>query len=205
VASERNDARDTDLVYQLGKAIERGVKVAVLTNNFKVSDEYSYQNYDRKVANYQREYSVTYLQNIAESLQEGGTGEFIVGCLSGKAGQGYIHSKLMLVDDEFTILGSANFEQRSMTHDSELSVGIIDPDNLFTKTLRITLVKEHLKITGSTSDIDNWLDAYNQVKSAILNSSGNLMPFELTGDYTYWHGMKLRNIVAPYAGPAQLR
>lgn len=36
----------------------------------------------------------------------------------------YIHSKLLIVDDEFAVLGSANLNDRSMRgyHDSELAI-----------------------------------------------------------------------------------
>ena len=38
----------------------------------------------------------------------------------------YIHSKLMLVDDVFMTLGSANLNQRSMAVDSEINIATID-------------------------------------------------------------------------------
>ncbi|TWI60945.1 phospholipase D1/2 [Pseudoduganella lurida] len=46
----------------------------------------------------------------------------------------YIHSKLLLVDDVFCTLGSANLNQRSMVGDSELNMATIDP--VLTKGLR---------------------------------------------------------------------
>lgn len=39
----------------------------------------------------------------------------------------YIHSKLMLVDDSFFTLGSANLNQRSMVVDSEINIATNDP------------------------------------------------------------------------------
>ena len=39
----------------------------------------------------------------------------------------YIHSKLLLIDDTFFTLGSANMNQRSMAVDSEINVATIDP------------------------------------------------------------------------------
>jgi phosphatidylserine/phosphatidylglycerophosphate/cardiolipin synthase-like enzyme len=39
----------------------------------------------------------------------------------------YIHSKLLLIDDVFCTLGSANLNQRSMTADSEMNLATIDP------------------------------------------------------------------------------
>jgi len=44
----------------------------------------------------------------------------------------YVHSKLMIVDDEYIIVGSANINQRSMagTRDSELAIGAFQPQHL---------------------------------------------------------------------------
>jgi phosphatidylserine/phosphatidylglycerophosphate/cardiolipin synthase-like enzyme len=39
----------------------------------------------------------------------------------------YIHSKLLLIDDTFFTLGSANLNQRSMAVDSEINVATVDP------------------------------------------------------------------------------
>jgi phosphatidylserine/phosphatidylglycerophosphate/cardiolipin synthase-like enzyme len=40
----------------------------------------------------------------------------------------YIHAKLCIVDDVWMMAGSDNFNRRSWTHDSELSIAIIDTD-----------------------------------------------------------------------------
>ena len=75
----------------------------------------------------------------------------------------YVHSKLMIVDDRITILGSANINDRSMLghRDSEVDVVIEDQENLmipgkmngrpykvgkFSHSLRVQLMKEHLGI-----------------------------------------------------------
>lgn len=57
----------------------------------------------------------------------------------------YVHSKMMVVDDEYAIIGSANLNRRSLTHDSEAIAGIYDPapDSL-AKRLRIDLWANHL-------------------------------------------------------------
>lgn len=41
----------------------------------------------------------------------------------------YVHSKGMIVDDEFVILGSANINQRSLegTRDTEIAMGAYQP------------------------------------------------------------------------------
>lgn len=192
-------ARDTDLIYQLGEAIKRGVKVAALTNYRPTSN--TFQDWsDMKVANYQKGVSIEFLQNAASTATSGGA--FTVGKLKGR-GQpvhNFVHTKLMLVDDEFSVIGSANFNQRSMTHDNEIMLGIVDRDNTFTKDLRVRLWREHLK--ESDADLDDWNSGFDRLTAAITNSTGNLTPIQLTTDNdTFLHGVKLRNVIDPYGGP----
>ena len=39
----------------------------------------------------------------------------------------YVHAKTCVVDDTWATIGSDNFNRRSWTHDSELSVVVVDP------------------------------------------------------------------------------
>lgn len=65
----------------------------------------------------------------------------------------YVHSKLLLVDDEYAIIGSANANRRSMFGDFELSVGILDAP--FVTRLRQALWSEHLLIPSTQlTDLD---------------------------------------------------
>ena len=54
----------------------------------------------------------------------------------------YVHSKLMIVDDVYAIVGSANINQRSLAgnRDSEIAVGVWQPGMLKT-TFRQSLNK----------------------------------------------------------------
>ncbi|GAV68355.1 PLDc domain-containing protein/PLD_C domain-containing protein [Cephalotus follicularis] len=66
----------------------------------------------------------------------------------------YVHAKMMIVDDEYIIIGSANINQRSMdgARDSEIAMGAYQPYHLATKEkargqihgLRMALWYEHL-------------------------------------------------------------
>ena len=59
----------------------------------------------------------------------------------------YVHSKMMVADDVYAIVGSANLNRRSLTHDSEAVVGIFDPSaNSLAKRLRIDLWAKHLNM-----------------------------------------------------------
>lgn len=49
----------------------------------------------------------------------------------------YVHSKGMIVDDEYVILGSANINQRSMegTRDTEIAMGAYQPHYTWARKL----------------------------------------------------------------------
>jgi phosphatidylserine/phosphatidylglycerophosphate/cardiolipin synthase-like enzyme len=62
----------------------------------------------------------------------------------------YVHSKTWIFDDEFAIIGSANTNRRSFTHDSEVVAAICDPrpdtpaSPRMPHRLRMRLWAEHL-------------------------------------------------------------
>ncbi|MBB3223026.1 phospholipase D-like domain-containing protein [Pseudoduganella umbonata] len=58
----------------------------------------------------------------------------------------YIHSKLMIVDDLFLTLGSANLNHRSMAVDSEINISVLDP--VHAKKLRKRVWSQ---LTGKTA------------------------------------------------------
>ncbi len=54
-----------------------------------------------------------------------------------------VHAKIMIVDDVFIVIGSANIHDRGMRHDSELVVATLDPEQA--GRLRVQLWAEHLQ------------------------------------------------------------
>lgn len=80
-----------------------------------------------------------------------------IGCFQpvrcrGKA-EGYIvHSKIILLDDEFMLLGSANVNERSWRVDNELLLGIYDPELRTVAELRRDLWAEHFGIEVTSLD-----------------------------------------------------
>ena len=63
----------------------------------------------------------------------------------------YVHSKCLLVDDRFAIIGSANATGRSFRVDSELAIGWYDP-------LQVEAFRKRLwnELLGSPAGIDKW-------------------------------------------------
>ena len=74
----------------------------------------------------------------------------------------YVHAKLCVVDDVWALVGSANLNVRSWTHDSEVAVAVYDEDRdprtpadpgglgdgarRFARELRLQLMREHLDL-----------------------------------------------------------
>ena len=108
----------------------------------------------------------------------------------------YVHSKLLLVDDLFFTLGSANINLRSLQTDSELNIAMPSPKT--TRTWRERLWAMHsgkaiqtnkgIFIENISDDYDNWeqvvTDNWRNQKSN-LPLKGNLVRF--------W------DVVTPYA------
>ena len=60
----------------------------------------------------------------------------------------YVHSKIMIVDNAFYIIGSANINERSMLHDTEIAIGVRScKDYPAAKNFRQELWGKSLKIT----------------------------------------------------------
>jgi phosphatidylserine/phosphatidylglycerophosphate/cardiolipin synthase-like enzyme len=82
----------------------------------------------------------------------------------------YVHAKVAVVDDTWACTGSANLNRRSWTHDSELSVAVLDETRddreprdpggqgdgarRFARDLRLALLREHLdRRQGEDADL----------------------------------------------------
>ena len=74
----------------------------------------------------------------------------------------YVHSKLIIIDDRYVAIGSANVDERSMHIETELTVGIVDGDTRtsylggakttvckFAMNLRDRLWREHLGVKSN--------------------------------------------------------
>jgi len=83
----------------------------------------------------------------------------------------YVHSKMMIVDDRFTIIGSANINERSMSgsRDTEIAAVINSPS--FARELRLRLWNEH---TGGIAEI-SFRDGFAQIKSISRRNTDLLM------------------------------
>ena len=107
----------------------------------------------------------------------------------------YIHSKLLIIDDAFFTLGSANLNQRSMAADSEINVATDDP--VQARKLRMDVWGQHtggLFDGGSGKNIDirktffSWQQLMNENDKAKLSGQST------TGFITTFHDSKTSSV-----------
>ncbi|KAK1935173.1 Phospholipase D A [Phytophthora citrophthora] len=93
----------------------------------------------------------------------------------------YIHSKIMLIDDVYLTIGSANWNRRSMTSDSELNANVVDtetvksPDGVRVgKVPRDFRIRKFVEMTGlSYDELDamTFLEAADKFPEAVAEDS----------------------------------
>jgi phosphatidylserine/phosphatidylglycerophosphate/cardiolipin synthase-like enzyme len=106
-----------------------------------------------------------------EHLQRAGGSRVAVYDLENEQGTPiYIHAKAVVIDDVWAMVGSANLNRRSWTHDSEVACAVVDqrPDlrepadpagmgdraRVFARQLRLRLWREHLgRDQGDDADL----------------------------------------------------
>ncbi|MFM0026317.1 phospholipase D-like domain-containing protein [Paraburkholderia madseniana] len=100
----------------------------------------------------------------------------------------YIHSKLMIIDDVFLTVGSANLNQRSMSSDSEINIGVTGLE--YAGSLRQEVFSLHsggdIPGSGSPTDLPDVFKAWNKRMAQNRDiqlagkqkMTGFLLPFE---------------------------
>ncbi|EGZ20020.1 phospholipase D-like protein [Phytophthora sojae] len=101
----------------------------------------------------------------------------------------YIHTKLVLIDDVYVSLGSANWNRRSMTSDSELNANVIDdetvesPDGVtvlkLARDMRIRKFVEMTRLSYKKLNAMKFIDAADQFKIAAKDESTILTDFSV--------------------------
>lgn len=106
----------------------------------------------------------------------------------------YVHSKVVVADDVWAMIGSDNLNRRSWTHDSELSCAVVDAETdgrqpadpagegdgarSFARNLRLKLLSEHLD--REPGDVDDLLDPVKAF-DAVLASARRLQKWHDAG------------------------
>ncbi|KUF82805.1 Actin-depolymerizing factor 10 [Phytophthora nicotianae] len=101
----------------------------------------------------------------------------------------YIHSKVVIIDDVYLSVGSANWNRRSMTSDSELAANIIDsetvnsPDGITVlKAARDFRIRKFREMTGLSYEKLNamtFIEAANQFDVAAASKSSIIEAYQV--------------------------
>ncbi|KAJ0410033.1 hypothetical protein ATCC90586_006426 [Pythium insidiosum] len=112
-----------------------------------------------------------------------------------KARNLYIHSKLVIIDDVYLSMGSANWNRRSMTSDSEINANVVDsetvvtPDNLLAARLvrdyRLRKFSEHTGKSVEELSRMRLIDAANAFDVAVNDPSTILDVLEVQEGATF--------------------
>ena len=106
----------------------------------------------------------------------------------------YVHSKLIIIDDEWASVGSCNVHRYSMTGNGELNVAYYDPAAV--RALRVALFREHLASDTSGQADTDALDEFRRVARA------NRRRHEL--DDAAWDGLAIVLDARSYGAAPQL-
>jgi phosphatidylserine/phosphatidylglycerophosphate/cardiolipin synthase-like enzyme len=84
----------------------------------------------------------------------------------------YVHAKVCIIDDTWASTGSDNFNRRSWTHDSELTVAVWDSEpagstQSYARDLRLTLAAEHLDADLASTDPAAMFEAFKSSATAL--------------------------------------
>ena len=111
----------------------------------------------------------------------------------------YVHAKTCVVDDTWATIGSDNFNRRSWTHDSELSVVVLDPAEEYARSLRLALAAEHLD-RDPDDDLDDCVDAAGMF-AAYADCADALDRWHAGGEVGPRPPGRLRRLQPPEIGP----
>jgi phospholipase D1/2 len=101
----------------------------------------------------------------------------------------YIHSKLLLVDDRFLSIGSANMNNRSMGYDTEVNVAWEVPaDDPSVHDVRVSLLAEHTGLDPACEDLRNAKGLVDYLNALADKGSSRLRhhPLESISDGYQW-------------------
>ncbi|MFB6165873.1 MAG: phospholipase D-like domain-containing protein [Haloarculaceae archaeon] len=160
--------REASLFYQLGERLADGVDVIVMTNA-RIGGSSILGGAPGPldaVGRHLRSLGSYYLKDKASKR---GSGDFMIGVPASQA----VHAKLLVVDDEYAAVGSANVNRRSHTNDTEIHVGLVDADGELVPDLRARVWAEHMQLADHSSLLDI-ATALPRFKQALNDDEGDL-------------------------------
>ena len=144
------DGRGPRIVDALRKALQRGTHVVMITNTPTIRVGHVATVLSRHPA----------LLELQVGASES-HGRLVIGTRWSGNRPVQIHAKVLVVDDQFTLIGSANLNDRSWSFDYELDLGIFS--HKVSRFTRAALTAEHLGVDvglAASWSPDEWLAAW---------------------------------------------
>jgi phosphatidylserine/phosphatidylglycerophosphate/cardiolipin synthase-like enzyme len=120
----------------------------------------------------------------------------------------YVHSKVMIVDDKWITIGSANMDRDGFRDSSELDLGMLAPG--LARNLRVKLWHEHLRgyenniIVDNKNTDNNGLDSFDDgflVWEKLADDNGKkVLKNEAIIGHVYYHNFEEMKFPPPYHG-----
>lgn len=116
-----------------------------------------------------------------------------------KRKQIYVHSKIMIVDDKWITIGSANMDRDGFKDSSEFNLGILAP--VLARQLRVKLWHEHLSHSNSVLadvNLDNFDEGFWVWKKLADDNGKRILKNEAISGHVYYHNFEEMNLPPPY-------
>ena len=112
----------------------------------------------------------------------------------------YVHSKLLIADDNWMKIGSANMDKKGFYDSVEFDLGITSPK--LAQKIRIRLWKEHLNQNGQKSeskiDLDNFEEGFKYWITMANNNGERVQNNEPLQGHIYYYNFEEMNLPSPY-------
>lgn len=112
----------------------------------------------------------------------------------------YVHSKIMIVDDYWITIGSANMDKKGFKDSTEVNLGIISSE--LARQIRVQLWNEHLNLnrqgTFTEFNLDSFDNGFEEWKR-LANDNGRRVRFnEPIQGHIYYYNFEEMNLPSPY-------
>jgi phosphatidylserine/phosphatidylglycerophosphate/cardiolipin synthase-like enzyme len=109
----------------------------------------------------------------------------------------YVHSKIMIIDDKFITIGSANLDKNGLRDSTEFNISIIS--SLLAKQFRIKLWKEHLGHKSLQEDkLYNFNEGFKLWKETAYSNGINLKNNRAIKGFVYFYNYEEMGMPKPY-------
>src|SRR5581483_8745605 len=113
-----------------------------------------------------------------------------------KRRQIYVHSKIMIVDDKWVTVGSANIDKNGFKDSSELNLGITSPK--LAQELRIRLWQEHLQDYANSENLQDFGKGFIAWERLAADNGRRVSRNEGIRGHVYYYNFEEMNMPPPY-------